>query len=144
MFDDWSMQNALTALVGLGAAILAWDRVSKAITAGPLSRQKQRAIVEELRDANLPARVTALEAAQSNQNETLNEILKSSQDTHRDVQTVRDESTRQHNELKDHVHAEVRRIEENNSAGRGEVFRKIDGVNDRIDRFMERQLEHHE
>ena len=140
-FSNWSAGNIITVLVGLGAIVLAWDRVKGAITSGPLAKQRMREDIDGLLDANLTTRIVALETATNQAVNTLQKILEVSNNTNSNVSVAKDESNHQHGELKDFVHSEIQRVEKNVSDGRGEIFKKIDKVNDRIDLAFKHEKE---
>ena len=69
----------------------------------------------------------------------LDNILESISKTRKDVEGVKDdlgraskESSEQHSELKQHVHEEIRRLEERDSENRAKIFEKLDNLNDKI------------
>ena len=48
MFENWTLENALMTLLGLSAAVFAWDRVKGKITAPSLKRQEIENRIKEL------------------------------------------------------------------------------------------------
>ena len=132
-FVGWGFAEILLAFIAIGAAVVAFGRIRDRLAEAPLIRQKIQSELSGLKSLNIDKRLSKLEQQDNLHEERdrantamLDKIYNSVGDIRSDVEGVRVDQAKQHEEIGNTLQAEVRRLEEKLSEARCELFERID------------------